>query len=168
MALDNQVNIYSVDTGNFYTNKERNLHNKNAKIRGERRAIAEQIKVLTQQLTKAGYREKELQKAAHEGSDNISINIIDGSYSKLCDYIELSRIKKLKTNAADALKDKLLLLLSNKTKAKEVINPDKHHNNICLPRVLNGNTPLIINRNTEARECMVLLPKKWNIFILLP
>ena len=32
MALENQINLYSVDTGNFYTKKERALHNKNAKI----------------------------------------------------------------------------------------------------------------------------------------
>lgn len=140
MALDNQINIYSVDTGNFYSNKERSLHNKNAKIRSERRAIAERIKFLKAQLIKTGYGEKELQKASHECPDNISINIIDGTYPKLCDYIELSRIKRIKTQAADALKDKLLLLLSNKTKAKEAINPDRHHNYICLPRVLNENT----------------------------
>ena len=130
MALENQINIYSVDTGNFYTNKERALHNKNARIRSERRAVADKIKVLTEQLIKEGYGKKELQKAAHESPDNLSVDIIDGSYSKLCDYIELSRIKKIKTQAADALKNKLLLLLSNKTKAKEALKLNNHNNYI--------------------------------------
>lgn len=140
MALENQINIYSVDTGNFYTNKERALHNKNARIRSERRAVADKIKVLTEQLIKEGYGKKELQKAAHESPDNLSIDIIDGSYSKLCDYIELSRIKKIKTQAADALKNKLLLLLSNKTKAKEALKLNNHNDYIYLPRILNENT----------------------------
>lgn len=73
MALENQINIYSVDTGNFYTNKERALHNKNAKIRSELRNVAEKIKILTAQLTKAGYSCKDLQKAAHETPDMLSI-----------------------------------------------------------------------------------------------
>ena len=45
MALENQVNLYSVDTGNFYTKKERALHNKNAKIRAERKIIAEKLMI---------------------------------------------------------------------------------------------------------------------------
>ena len=140
MALENQINIYSVDTGNFYTKKERALHNKNAKIRSELKNVAEKIKVLTAQLTKAGYSCKDLQKAAHESPDMLSIKIIDGSYSKLCFYIELSQIKKLKTKAADALKNKLSLLLSNKIKAKEACRINKDNDCIYPPRKLNENT----------------------------
>lgn len=140
MALDNQINIYSVDTGSFYTKKERILHSKNAKIRYERKIIAEQIKALANKLVKAGYSKKNLHKAAQEKPDNISIDVISETYSILQDYIVLSQIKRLKTQAADNVKNKLSAMLSNKVKAKENINPDKRPDYIHSPRILNENT----------------------------
>lgn len=121
MALDNQINLYSVDTGNFYTKKERELHNKNAKIRYERKIISEKLKSLTN-------------------------DVIDGNCSESSEYNKLSDIKKLKTQAADKIKAKLLLLMSNKVKAKENAyskknvnnNNNSNSNNNC--RVLNEDT----------------------------
>ena len=37
--LDKQINIYSVDTGNFYSNKEARLHWTNHKLRAERNRL---------------------------------------------------------------------------------------------------------------------------------
>lgn len=119
MALDNQINLYSVDTGNFYTKKERELHNKNAKIRYERKIISEKLKSLTN-------------------------DVIDGNCSESSEYTKLSDIKKLKTQAADKIKAKLMLLMSNKVKAKENAyskkngNNNNNSNNNC--RVLNEDT----------------------------
>lgn len=113
MALDNQITLYSVDTGNFYTKKERELHNKNAKIRYERKIISEKLKSLTN-------------------------DVIDGNCSESSEYNKLSDIKKLKTQAADKIKAKLLLLMSNKVKAKENAYSKKNVNNNC--RVLNEDT----------------------------
>lgn len=141
MALDNQINLYSVDTGNFYTKKERTLHNKNAKIRIEQKIVSEKLKVLTNELVKLGYSKKDLQKISHENIDNgISIDIIGNSHSTLCEYIKLLHIKKLKAQAADSIKDKLLLLLSNKVATKEHINMEKHPDYIQTCRVLNEDT----------------------------
>ena len=140
MALENQINLYSVDTGNFYTKKERVLHNKNAKIRGERKVIAEKIKSLNDQLLKMGYSKKSLQIASNEEIDEISIDIIDGTYDDLCEFVRLSHIKRLKTKSADALKDKLLLLLSNKVTAKESVNTTKNRNYTFPMRELNEDT----------------------------
>ena len=140
MALENQINLYSVDTGNFYTKKERVLHNKNAKIRAERKVIAEKIKTLHEKLIEYGYSKKDLGTASKEIIDELSIDIIDGTYNELYEYIEFCRIKRLKTKSADALKDKLLLLLSNKVKAKESINTSKRKDYIQLTRVLNEDT----------------------------
>ena len=140
MALENQINLYSVDTGNFYTKKERVLHNKNAKIRAERKIIAEKIKALHEKLIEYGYSKKDLGTASKEIIDELSIDIIDGTYNELYEYIEFCRIKRLKTKSADALKDKLLLLLSNKVKAKESINTNKRKDYIQLTRVLNEDT----------------------------
>ena len=41
-----------------------------------------------------------------ETIDELSIDIIDGTYNDLCEYIELWRIKRFKTQSADALKEK--------------------------------------------------------------
>ena len=140
MALENQINLYSVDTGNFYTKKERALHNKNAKIRAERKIIAEKIKTLHEKLIEYGYSKKDLGTASKEIIDELSIDIIDGTYNELYEYIEFCRIKRLKTKSADALKNKLLLLLSNKVKAKESINTNKRKDYIQPTRVLNEDT----------------------------
>ena len=91
MALENQINLYSVDTGNFYTKKERALHNKNAKIRAERKIIAEKIKTLHEKLIEYGYSKKDLGTASKEIIDELSIDIIDGTYNELYEYIELDR-----------------------------------------------------------------------------
>ena len=37
--LDKQINIYSVDTGNFYSNREARLHWANHKLRVERNQL---------------------------------------------------------------------------------------------------------------------------------
>ena len=39
LVLDKQINILSVDTGNFYSNKEARLHWKNHKLRAERNRL---------------------------------------------------------------------------------------------------------------------------------
>lgn len=140
MALENQVNLYSVDTGNFYTKKERLLHNKNAKIRAERKVIAERIKELKIELDRFGYAEKDIKRASKDTLNNISISIIEGSHSVLYEYIRLSQIKSLKTKSADMIKDKLLKLLENKVKEKEYINTKKRCNYIYNCRSLNENT----------------------------
>lgn len=48
--LDRQINCYSVDTGNFYTNHERRLHWRNKQFRSERSYLYNKIKRLTAQL----------------------------------------------------------------------------------------------------------------------
>jgi hypothetical protein len=114
MALENQINLYSVDTGNFYTKKERNLHNKNAKIRSERRYLINRIQELYDSLLKHGYT-----------TDNISedklekLEIIENTQDIVDEFIYLHKIKLFKNKAANRTKKKLLILLENKVKSKE-------------------------------------------------
>ncbi len=96
MALENQINLYSVDTGNFYTKKERLLHNKNAKIRNEKRSIIEKINPLKKQLEKAGYTKEKLQELLYGNP----VNIIPGSENILYEYTRLCSLRRLKTRAA--------------------------------------------------------------------
>ena len=39
LALQSQIHIYGIDTGNFYTNNEARLHWKNHKIKIEKRNL---------------------------------------------------------------------------------------------------------------------------------
>ena len=107
MALENQVNLYSVDTGNFYTKKERALHNKNAKIRAERKIIAEKIKTLHEKLIECGYSKKDLGAASKETIEELSIDVIDNTYNELYEYIELWRIKRMKTKEVSIIEIKI-------------------------------------------------------------
>ena len=50
--LDRQIHCYSVDTGNFYTNHERRLHNKNAQFRKERRELMNKIQAAEARLAR--------------------------------------------------------------------------------------------------------------------
>ena len=95
MALENQINLYSVDTGNFYTKKERVLHNKNATIRKERREIADKLKIIKSQLIDLGYSSTDLKKVCSDKIDEV--NIIEGSNELLDEYIWLNNLKRLKT-----------------------------------------------------------------------
>lgn len=138
MALENQVNLYSVDTGNFYTKKERLLHNKNATIRKERRVIADKSKIIKNQLKDLGYSSNDLKKLCAGKIDEV--NIIENTNGIIDEYIWLNKLKRLKTQKADAIKDKLLKLLSNKVAQKESVNIEKHKDYKYPMRVLNENT----------------------------
>ena len=41
--LDTQINMYSVDTGHFYSNSEKYLHEMNCKYRRERNYISNKL-----------------------------------------------------------------------------------------------------------------------------
>lgn len=116
MALENQINVYSVDTGNFYSNKERYLHNKNAKIRTERKVLADKIKAQAELLKKRGYSEESIQKMT---PDKISkIDIIAGTEPLVEKLLHWSGIKKYKNIAARSAKERLQKILENKMSAK--------------------------------------------------
>lgn len=116
MALENQINVYSVDTGNFYSNKERYLHNKNAKIRTERKALADKIKVQAGLLKKHGYSEENIKKMT---PDKIGgIDIIAGTEPLVDKFLHWSEIKKYKNTAARSAKERLQKILENKINMK--------------------------------------------------
>lgn len=58
--LDVQVQIYSVDTGNFYSNKESYLHSLNHEIKLERRNLVEERKDIESKFEKFGINKKEI------------------------------------------------------------------------------------------------------------
>lgn len=117
MALENQINLYSVDTGNFYTKKEKYLHDKNAKIRIERKIIVKKIKDIKKMLKKLGYTDSNIENITHNKLDEI--NIIHSSRHLIDELNNLNKLKTYKNLAANSIKDKLIKTLKNKINSKE-------------------------------------------------
>ena len=124
--LDIQVQILSVDTGDFYSNREATLHWLNHKLRIERNELKKKEKNIISKLYEYGIRESDLKLILDYEydfdllEDNISAANLGEEYCKTVDLIKLknSKIKKSK--------DKLLKLLSNKVEINEETN-GKHH-----------------------------------------
>ena len=53
--LDTQINMYSVDTGHFYSNHEKYLHEMNCKYRRERNYVNNMLPKLEEELVTQGY-----------------------------------------------------------------------------------------------------------------
>lgn len=60
MALENQISMYSVDTSNFYSTKERKLHRRIMRLKVQRNKIKEVKDILRDYLLKAGFTEDNL------------------------------------------------------------------------------------------------------------
>ena len=122
MALEKQVQIYGIDTGNFYTNREARLHWKNQKIKIEKNKLKNEQKNNLRIIDKL----KEI------APDSVLTSIL----SDVClrRNKEIDRICEFKNIGIHESKEKLKLLLANKVNANEESN-GKHHK-----RVLNENT----------------------------
>ena len=125
MSLDVQVQILSVDTGNFYSNREASLHWLNHKLRIERNELKKKEKDISDKLLKCGLSEGDLKLVLnHEydfgANDNLPVRNLCEEYCCVTDLI------KLKNTKIKNSKDKLLKLLSNKIEANEATN-GKHH-----------------------------------------
>ena len=58
--LDKQYNMYSVDTGHFYSNHEKYLHDINCKYRRERNYVQNKLPEIEKQLKQFGYTEDDI------------------------------------------------------------------------------------------------------------
>ena len=136
--LDKQIQIYSVDTGDFYSGKEKHLHWMNHKLRMDRRRLAD------------GYTEKRKDgsvrviKSMKETKDEleaygISLDDIDAvcneEYDLSCFEDEAENILlaarryrsfSIKSKQIKKIKDELLDLLSNKVEANIKSNGTHH------------------------------------------
>lgn len=131
--LNSQVDVLSVDTGDFYSNKEKHLHMINHKLRSERNKLVNGgtihgkgrkkrtvigIKEIEDNLAEFGIGHDELKDISDDEYD-FSIHGDDADVViELCR--EHERLKKLiayKNMKAKEAKDNLLLLLSNKVES---------------------------------------------------
>ena len=148
--LDKQINIYSVDTGNFYSNKEAHLHWKNHKLRVERNNLINGgiIKGFNEKIKRTIIGLKEIESDLFKyGFDKSDLDlIVKGEYdfstwdsNKVDDmptidellklassYVYIKELIAIKNKAIKKTKDDLLQLLANKIKAN-IQSDGKHH-----------------------------------------
>lgn len=141
MALDKQIQIYSVDTGNFYSNKESYLHRLNHRVRMERNALKQEIKLFREVLNLIGFPDEEIDKAQRGDFDNINYITGNGTELKdLCDFHSLNRMYKHKSDKAKETKQRILTLLANKVESN-IQSKGRHH--IRELRFMNGSGEVV-------------------------
>lgn len=149
MLLDKQINVYSLDTGNFYSNRESFLHWKNHKLRMERNQLINGyviknsnktkrtiigLKEIENYLLNNGFDNNDLDSMAKGEYDfsNLESDILNENEelwktkSLITDYIRIKNLISIKNKAIKKTKDDLLKLLSNKVEANIQSN-GKHH-----------------------------------------
>ncbi|MBR5604288.1 MAG: hypothetical protein IKW51_08815 [Bacteroidales bacterium] len=143
--LDKQINIYSVDTGNFYSNKEAHLHWANHKLRAERNQLINGgtvkgadgkvkktivgLKEIEAKIVKYGVNVAALEEASknEDGFGFTQFGDNQEELFKLYDtYSYLKYLIGIKNKSIKKTKDDLLQLLENKIKANIESN-GKHH-----------------------------------------
>lgn len=118
--LDRQIQIYSVDTGSFYSNNEAALHWLNHKLRSQRRKLADEAKTIEEEFEKVDVFKDEICGLDDESLDEL------GMKERAERYADLKRWMHIKNGKIKESKDRLLSLLSNKAEANIKSN-GKHH-----------------------------------------
>lgn len=125
--LNVQVKCLSVDTGDFYSNKESLLHYQIHKLKMERNALEEKVDIVYNKLLEYGI-DKATLKLISKNEYSFDIWGADAyTLSELCsEYLEFDKLVSLKKEKIKESKNKLLRLLSNKVEANIASN-GKHH-----------------------------------------
>ena len=130
VALEKQVQIYGIDTGNFYTNREARLHWKNHKIKLEKRRLKREKEENQKEINKLAKKLNDINKTSpscQTNEDELKLSYrIDELITRQVDIDEW--IKQKNKHIALAKND-LLTLLANKVKANEDSN-GRHHTRI--------------------------------------
>lgn len=124
--LDVQVQILSVDTGDFYSNREARLHWLNHKLRIERNELKSKEKDIVDRLYKAGLDDDALKSILNYEYDFSGFEENDEVIELSSEYCRTVEFIKLKNEKIKGSKNKLLKLLSNKVDVNEATN-GKHH-----------------------------------------
>lgn len=125
--LDKQINIYAVDTGNFYSNSESYLHRLNHRVRVERNKLKKEISFYDECFSEIGFTHKDIQAIRKGDFDNV--NYINGStqeFQDVINYYHLYQLYLYKGKKAKETKKRILSLLQNKVNAN-IESKGKHH-----------------------------------------
>lgn len=139
--LDKQVNIYSVDTGAFFTKHERKLYKKIGTLKNEKKKIKEKIKELKDTYTKIKNEENQ-----------IKIK----EYEKL-NKLKSKKIKETKNFLLQALADKNKEELRNKNNFIRRLSPLALIDKNVISVFDSGNTRLLNMKINELNDNLIVV-----------
>ncbi|MCM1465790.1 MAG: hypothetical protein NC094_10260 [Bacteroidales bacterium] len=122
--LDIQYHLYSVDTGHFYSNHEKYLHDMNCKYRRERSYIQNRLPELEKKLRQSGYTDDDIKNLKRHKTEEIES--ATSSQDVISTYLKLTELIKHKREKAKQSKEKLLALLANKAAQNELTGGRDH------------------------------------------
>lgn len=124
--LDKQIQIYSCDTGNFYSKREYRLHWKNHRLRREKNKLNEKLAEIVKALNEYGVHDCDLNDV-YKGTYSNPDHDCDECFQKLQkDYRETKDWISRKTKKANEIKARLLAILENKVNAN-IASGGTHH-----------------------------------------
>ncbi|WP_242996482.1 hypothetical protein [Lacrimispora amygdalina] len=124
--LDVQINMYSVDTGHFYSNHEKYLHDMNCKYRRERNYLNNKLPELEKNLKEFGYSKDDISLFRSNKSEEVEFEILPEHIDTIQEYIKWNNLIRHKREKAKDSKEKLLTLLSNKVSQNEKTDGKDH------------------------------------------
>ena len=124
--LDVQIQILSVDTGDFYSNREAMLHWLNHKLRIERNELKKKESDIVNKLSEFGIGKNELAAILNYEFDFEPFNNSLGLSELGAEYCKVIELIKLKNKKIKESKNKLLQLLENKVNSNVVTNGTHH------------------------------------------
>lgn len=128
MSLEKQVQIFSIDTGNLYSNRESYLHGLNHRVRQERNKMKPLINKLEEELLQCGLSSEDIkafQKKDFSLEEFTSCHSDDVN-SKVVHLLKMYEIYKHKTDKASETKNKMIKIMQNKVEANKKSNGRDH------------------------------------------
>ncbi len=122
--LDKQYHMYSVDTGHFYSSRERYYHDKNRRYRQERRYLQNKLPDLEKKLRDLGLTEEDMKHLKKGRTEEILIT--EASREAISEYVHWIHLIQHKREKAKDSKERLLTLLSHKAKQNELTDGRDH------------------------------------------
>lgn len=122
--LDRQYHLYSVDTGNFYSNREKYLHEINCRYRKERNYIQNKLPEMEKKLKQYGFTQESLHLLRKGKSPDTPVT--ESCADAVNTYLHWIRLIQHKREKAKESKEKLLALLSNKVRQNELTDGRDH------------------------------------------
>ena len=116
--------MYSCDTGHFYSNHEKYLHDMNCKYRRERNYVNNKLPEIERKLKEFGYSDEDIRNLKNDKTQEV--DIIDSSYDMVLEYCHCNNLIKHKREKAKESKEKLLTLLANKVAQNELTDGKDH------------------------------------------
>lgn len=129
--------MYSVDTGHFYSNHEKYLHDMNCKYRRERNYISNKLSMIIKKLRLNGFSDDDIQSI--KNGEISTLKVTEETRNDIHAYKKWIELVKHKQTKANESKKALLSILSNRVKQNETTNGKDHIRNIRIDELNDNN-----------------------------